>query len=506
MPELDRLARATHETTGLGVLDGDQLLTVAQADGPNLVAVGDWTGRCVPLHCVAAGKVLMAALAEREILRLVRRGLDQFTDRTITDLEPLLEELARVRRRGYATAIGEYDPGLNAVAAPVHDARGQVIAAVDVWGPAFRLTPRRIPELAQQVREAAAAVSVRLGGTAAWPRPRRAAWGSPLRLARMDLTAGAPSRRQTSSTCAARPGRCRSCLIVGHRGSSLIRLRAARSSTASSRRCSTARRPRAPPRSCPRSRSGSGWTRSRRWAPRHPRCSSSSSRASMILGELDLDIGPAIAGLGVVGIAVGFGTQSLVRDYFTGALILIENQFAKGDVVTIAGVTGTVEDFSLRRTTLRDLDGVVHTVPNGEIKVASNRTRVWARINLDVTVAYGTDIEEATARRQRRGPGDGRGSRVAAAGARGAARRADRGARRVRRHAQGPGPASGRPSSGPRAASCASACSAAFARTGIEIPRPQRVVLARDPEPDPFAPGGPASPAPTQDDLSAGTD
>jgi small conductance mechanosensitive channel len=115
----------------------------------------------------------------------------------------------------------------------------------------------------------------------------------------------------------------------------------------------------------------------------------------MILGALDLDIGPAVAGLGVVGIAVGFGAQSLVRDYLNGALILIENQFSKGDVVTIAGVSGAVEDFSLRRTTLRDLDGVVHTVPNGEVKVASNKTRTWARINQDVTVAFGTDIDRA---------------------------------------------------------------------------------------------------------------
>jgi DNA-binding IclR family transcriptional regulator len=167
MPELDRLARATRETTGLGVADGDQFLTVAQADGPNLVAMGDWTGRGVPIHSVAAGKVLLAAMPEREILKLVRRGLDRFTDRTITQLEPLLEELARIRRRGYATAFGEFDPTLNAVAAPVHDARGQVTAAVDVWGPAFRITPRRMPELIQQVRESAAAVSVRLGGTAA---------------------------------------------------------------------------------------------------------------------------------------------------------------------------------------------------------------------------------------------------------------------------------------------------------------------------------------------------
>ena len=114
----------------------------------------------------------------------------------------------------------------------------------------------------------------------------------------------------------------------------------------------------------------------------------------MVLRELELDIGPAIAGLGVVGIAVGFGAQSLVKDYFTGALILIENQFSKGDVVTIAGVSGVVEAYSLRRTTLRDLDGVVHSVPNGEIKVASNHTRGWARINIDLTVPYGTDIDQ----------------------------------------------------------------------------------------------------------------
>ena len=164
MPELERLARLTHETTGLGVLDGDAFMTVAQADGPNLIAVGDWTGRSTPLHCVASGKVLMAALAEREVLRIVRRGLVAHTDRTITELEPLLEELARIRRRGYGTALGEYELGLNAVAAPVHDARGNVVAAVDIWGPAFRLTPRRIPELAAQAREAAAAISLRLGG------------------------------------------------------------------------------------------------------------------------------------------------------------------------------------------------------------------------------------------------------------------------------------------------------------------------------------------------------
>jgi len=113
----------------------------------------------------------------------------------------------------------------------------------------------------------------------------------------------------------------------------------------------------------------------------------------MILGELGLNIGPAIAGLGVVGIAVGFGAQSLVRDYFNGALILLENQFSVGDVVTIAGVSGSVEAMSLRATTLRDLQGSLHTVPNGEIKVATNRTRTWARIDENVEVAYDSDID-----------------------------------------------------------------------------------------------------------------
>ena len=225
----------------------------------------------------------------------------------------------------------------------------------------------------------------------------------------------------------------------------------------------------------------------------------------MILGELDLDIGPAIAGLGVVGIAVGFGTQSIVRDYFTGALILIENQYSKGDVVTIAGVTGTVEDFWLRRTTLRDLDGVVHTVPNGEIKVASNRTRVWARINLDVTVAYGTDIEEATRvvndvgkamaadpewrRRVMEAP---HVERIEALGEYGITIKVLGLVRATEQWAAG--------------GELRKRLLAAFATHGIEIPRPQRVVLARDPTVDPFTPGGATLEGPTQDDLSAGTD
>ena len=116
----------------------------------------------------------------------------------------------------------------------------------------------------------------------------------------------------------------------------------------------------------------------------------------MLLQLFGIDIGPALAGLGVAGIAVGFGAQTLVRDWLAGIFIVVENQYNQGDVVRIAGVDGTVEDFSLRRTTLRDLDGTVHTVPNGQIIVASNMTRLWARVNLDISVGYDTDIDRAT--------------------------------------------------------------------------------------------------------------
>jgi small conductance mechanosensitive channel len=116
----------------------------------------------------------------------------------------------------------------------------------------------------------------------------------------------------------------------------------------------------------------------------------------MALQVLRLDIGPAIAGLGIVGLALSLGAQHLVRDYVAGAFVLIENQYSKGDYVAIAGVTGTVEDVSLRRTTLRDLDGTVHYVPHGLIQTASNLTRNWAGIDLDVPVPYEQDLAPVT--------------------------------------------------------------------------------------------------------------
>lgn len=113
----------------------------------------------------------------------------------------------------------------------------------------------------------------------------------------------------------------------------------------------------------------------------------------MILSELDISITPILASLGVASLAVGFGAQYLIRDFIAGMFIIWENQYRVGDVIRIADTTGLVEQVSLRKTVLRDLDGILHHVPNGEIKVASNFTRHWARAHLNISVAYKEDLD-----------------------------------------------------------------------------------------------------------------
>ncbi len=115
----------------------------------------------------------------------------------------------------------------------------------------------------------------------------------------------------------------------------------------------------------------------------------------LVLTEMNVSIGPILAGFGIAGIAVGFGAQYLIRDLIAGVFILLENQYRVGDVAKIADIAGLVEDITMRKTVLRDLDGIVHHVPNGEIKVASNYTRHFSRVNLDVSVSYGTDLDHA---------------------------------------------------------------------------------------------------------------
>ncbi len=113
----------------------------------------------------------------------------------------------------------------------------------------------------------------------------------------------------------------------------------------------------------------------------------------MIISEMGINTAPLLASAGIIGIALGFGAQSLVKDFVSGIFIIIENQYRVGDVVEIAGTNGTVEDVTIRTTVLRDLSGFVHHVPNGLIEVTTNKTIGYSRINEEIVVGFDSDIE-----------------------------------------------------------------------------------------------------------------
>ena len=112
----------------------------------------------------------------------------------------------------------------------------------------------------------------------------------------------------------------------------------------------------------------------------------------MILQEFGVKIAPILASAGIVGVAIGFGGQYLVKDFITGFFIIFENQYRIGDVITIEGISGVVDDISLRITTLSDMNGTVHYIPHGEVKKVSNFTRNFAKINLNVGVSYNANL------------------------------------------------------------------------------------------------------------------
>jgi len=115
----------------------------------------------------------------------------------------------------------------------------------------------------------------------------------------------------------------------------------------------------------------------------------------MVLSKLGLNIAPLLASAGVVGIAIGLGAQSLIRDFIGGFLILIEDQFGVGDVISVNGFVGTVEHLSLRRTGIRGLDGSFTIVPNGDVRAVQNLTKDWSRAVVDVDISYDDDVDHA---------------------------------------------------------------------------------------------------------------
>lgn len=166
-PALLRLAATTNETVNLCLLDGERVVTIGQEMGGATVAAVNWVGRRSPLHATSAGKVFLAHLPAERVATLRGSGWARCTERTVTDPVVLDADLALTRDRGYATSIEEHEHGLAAVAAPVHALDGNVVAAVTLSGPTFRVHAGSIPHLVTLLLDATAEISQRCGA----PKP-----------------------------------------------------------------------------------------------------------------------------------------------------------------------------------------------------------------------------------------------------------------------------------------------------------------------------------------------
>jgi len=161
---LHRLAAEMGETINLAVLQEHWAVNVDQARGPSTVATHNWIGRLTPLHCTSSGKVLLGYVpAERRAALLAASGMERFTPHTVTNAAELDAEMRGVVEQGYATSVEEYETGLNALAAPVLDRAGEVIAAVSVSGPSYRLTEERLATLIEPLKAGAAEISRKMG-------------------------------------------------------------------------------------------------------------------------------------------------------------------------------------------------------------------------------------------------------------------------------------------------------------------------------------------------------
>jgi DNA-binding IclR family transcriptional regulator len=162
-PVLEDLAETTRETATIGVLSGDDVVSIDQVTGTRSIVSVSWVGQRTALHTTSTGKVFLAFMDEAERDRRLARKLERSTKRTIVDRAHLETQLAEIRRRGYAQTLEELEEGLNAVAAPIRRGDGEVAAALSVSGPAFRIRPVDLPRVGRLTMEAAEAISRRLG-------------------------------------------------------------------------------------------------------------------------------------------------------------------------------------------------------------------------------------------------------------------------------------------------------------------------------------------------------
>jgi DNA-binding IclR family transcriptional regulator len=162
-PIMEDLAERSRETVNLGVLSGDAVVYVDQVTGTRSIVSVNWVGQRTPLHCTSNGKALLAYMREDEVARLVPARLPRLTQNTIVEGKQLRAQFREIRARGYAQTLEELEEGLNAVAAPIRGIGGDVVAALSVSGPAFRMRGVDLPRLGRATAEAAASISRRLG-------------------------------------------------------------------------------------------------------------------------------------------------------------------------------------------------------------------------------------------------------------------------------------------------------------------------------------------------------
>jgi len=163
-PTVLALAERTGESVVLTAPGRDGVVCLDTVDSPQRIRVSFQVGRITPYHAGAAGKVHLAYLPEARIRQILARGLPAFTERTITDPGALRRDLARIRRQGYAFTVGEFDPGVAAISAPIVDSRNEVVAVISLGGPAERFSRRALPRLVREVKRAAEEISIRLLG------------------------------------------------------------------------------------------------------------------------------------------------------------------------------------------------------------------------------------------------------------------------------------------------------------------------------------------------------
>jgi DNA-binding IclR family transcriptional regulator len=159
----ERLAADLRDTVNIAVMEEPWVINISQVRGPAAVSSHNWVGQLTPAHATSSGKVLLAFSGDDVLDAFMRRPLQQYTSRTVTSPEVLRPQLAEVRERGYAETAEELEIGLNAVAAPIRSMNGEVVAALSISGPSYRLATERLPATAASVRAAAAEISSRLG-------------------------------------------------------------------------------------------------------------------------------------------------------------------------------------------------------------------------------------------------------------------------------------------------------------------------------------------------------